>query len=100
MKIVIAGNVAVKPERRDEAIRVALAMAKSTVAEPGCVQYRFSADLGDPNTLLIFEEWESDEALARHFQSAHMKTFQQALPGLLAGGVTIKRYEVASDAPM
>ena len=83
--IVIAGSVAARPERREEAIRVARTMAAATRAEAGCVTYRFSADLDDPNTLLIFEEWESEEALARHFQTPHVAAFRQALPGLLAG---------------
>ena len=47
--IVIAGSVAVRPERREEAVRVACTMATATRKEPGCVSYRFSADLDDPN---------------------------------------------------
>jgi len=98
--IVIAGSVAARPERREEVIRVARTMAAATRAEAGCVTYRFSADLDDPNTLLIFEEWESEEALARHFQSPHMAAFRQALPGLLAGVPALKRYGVASATAM
>jgi quinol monooxygenase YgiN len=100
MKIVIAGKVAVKPEQRAEAIRVALAMAEATRAEPGCVEYRFSTDLGDPDSFCIFEEWDDEEALERHFRTEHMKVFQQALPKLLAGGVVIRRYAVASVGDM
>ena len=98
--IVVAGTVAVKPETREEAVRAALEMARATRAEPGCISYRFFADLADPNTFLIFEEWESDEALATHFQTPHMATFQQRLPRFLAGGLAIKRYAVASVAAM
>lgn len=98
--IVIAGSVAVRPERRDEAVRVACTMAAATRTEPGCVTYRFSADLDDPNVLLIFEEWESEEALARHFQTPHMAAFREALPGLLAGVPALRRYVVASAAAM
>jgi quinol monooxygenase YgiN len=54
--IVIAGSVAVRPDRREEAARVARTMAAATQQEPGCVTYRFSADLDDPNVLLLFEE--------------------------------------------
>ena len=98
--IVIAGSVAVRPERRDEAVRVALEMERATRAEAGCHAYRFSAALDDPATFLLFEEWESEEALARHFASAHMAAFQQALPGLLAGPLAIKRYAVSSASGM
>src|SRR6185503_126047 len=40
--IVIAGTVRIRPERRDDAIRHALAMAEASRAEAGCVAYRFS----------------------------------------------------------
>jgi len=45
--IVIAGTVPVRPDRRAEAVRVAVAMAEATRAEPGCVTYHFAADLGE-----------------------------------------------------
>jgi quinol monooxygenase YgiN len=98
--IVIAGSVAVRPERREEALRVARTMAAATRQEPGCVTYRFSIDVDDPNTMLLFEEWETEEALGRHFQTPHMDAFRAALPGLLAGTPVLKRYDVASATAM
>ena len=93
---VVAGTVRVRPEKRDEAIRVAQTMAKATQAESGCRAYRFYADLEDPSVFFIFEEWESDEALGAHFQTEHMRVFQAALPGLVAGPMDIRFYSVAS----
>jgi quinol monooxygenase YgiN len=98
--IVIAGRVAVRPERREEAVRAALAMAAATRKEDGCITYQFSNDLADMNSIVIFEEWESDEALAQHFQTEHMKVFRELLPRLLAGPSTVKRYVVQSVSPM
>lgn len=98
--IVVAGKVAIRPERREDAIRAALAMAEATRKEAGCLTYQFSADLADPSTILIFEEWESDEALTRHFQTEHMRVFRAGLPQLLAGPPSIKRYAVASVSAM
>lgn len=98
--IVIAGQVAVRPDRREDAARVAREMAAATQREAGCVAYRFSADLADPNTFLLFEEWESEEALGRHFKTPHMAEFQRQLPGFLAGAPAIKRYVVTSATAM
>ena len=91
--IVIAGTVPVRPDRRAEAVRVAVAMAEATRAEPGCVTYRFAADL-------VFEEWEDEAALARHFATAHMAAFRRALPELVAGPSAIRRYVVERAAAM
>ena len=98
--IIISGTVAVKPERRAEAQRAALDMIAATLREPGCITYRFSADLADPNRIYIYEEWESPEALARHFESEHMRIFQQRLPDVLAGAPTIQRYVVESSGAL
>jgi quinol monooxygenase YgiN len=97
---VVAGTVRVRPERRDEAIRVALTMARATQAESGCRTYRFYADLEDPAVFFIFEEWESEEALGAHFQTEHMAAFQAALPELVAGPPDIRFYSVASARSM
>jgi len=98
--IVIAGSVRVKPERREEALRAAVRMMEATRAEPGCRAYRFSADLVDPALVHVFEEWESDEALAAHFGSPHMAEFQRVLPDVLAGGMDFRRYTVTSAQAM
>jgi quinol monooxygenase YgiN len=97
---VVAGTVRVRPDKRDEAIRVALTMAKATQAESGCRTYRFYADLEDPSLFFIFEEWESEEALGAHFQTAHMAAFQAALPALVAGAPDIRFYNVESVRSM
>ena len=94
--IVIAGTIPVKPELREEAQQLAVWMGEETRKEAGCLTYRFYSDLADPNTFFIFEEWESDEALGRHFQTEHMKKFQQQAPTLLAGKVNAKKYAVES----
>ena len=98
--ILIAGKIQVRPERRDEAQRAALAMVEATRREAGCISYAFSADLVDPGPFFLFEEWESDAALAAHFQTEHMARFQQQVPGLVAGPPVIKRYVVESATGM
>ena len=89
-----------KPETREEAARVATTMARATLAEEGCRSYGFYADLEDPNTFLIFEVWESEEALTRHFQTPHMAEFNAVIPRFVAGPPSIDRYEVSGVSKM
>lgn len=95
-KIVVAGHVTVKPEHRDEAVQRAIAIARDSESEDGCISYRFFCDLEDANVFHIFEEWESQEALDAHFQTEHLKEFQQHVAKLVAGPMSIKQYEIAS----
>lgn len=94
--IIVAGTVQIKPEMRDVAIQIALKMAQATQAETGCIVYKFYADLKEATTFFVFEAWESEEALAQHFQTEHMAEFRQHLPNLLAGEMDMKRYDVAA----
>jgi quinol monooxygenase YgiN len=98
--IVIAGSVHVRPEARERAVAVALAMAKATMAEEGCRAYRFSADLADPTLFYLHEEWDDALALGRHFATPHMATFRAELPALLAAAPAFTRFEVSASAPM
>ena len=98
--IVVSGTVAVKPEQREEAARVALKMVAATKQEAGCAAYDFWSDLNDPNRFHVFEEWETQEALEAHFQTSHMAEFMEALPALITGPPDIKRYEVGSVAQL
>jgi quinol monooxygenase YgiN len=98
--LVIAGQIRIKPERRDDAVRLALDVARETVKEQGCRSYRFYADLEDPGLFFIFEEWDGPEALERHFTTPHMARFMTEVPALVGGEIDIKRYEVGAVSKM
>lgn len=92
----VAARVAIKPESREQAVEAAIKLVKGTQQEAGCMQYHFYADLEDPNTFHVFEEWENEEAIAAHFQTPHWAEFAAALPAILAGEPKVMRYTVSS----
>ena len=92
--IIVHGTFPVKPEVRDDALEVMRHMAIASRAEPGCFTYEFYIGLSDMNTLLLFQEWESVEALHDHFQTDHWEEFARLLPDFLSGEVFNRRYEV------
>jgi quinol monooxygenase YgiN len=96
--IVIAGTVRIRPETRAEALAAAREMMTATRQEAGCRAYVFSTAADDPDVVCIFEEWESAEALAKHFETPHMTTFRERLPRFVAAAPALRRYEVASAA--
>ena len=98
--IVVAGSIGIKPETRTEALKLALWMMEQTQAEEGCISYRFSSALEDQNTILVFEEWESDQQLKAHFQAPHMAEFNAQLKNLVAGRSSVKRYVVTEHAAL
>ena len=98
--IIIAGTISVKPETREAAIEACLTMQKATQQEEGCISYRFHADLEDPNTLFLFEEWESQEHLSAHFKAEHMKAYRAVIPALVNGPSKLKYYTIESSRPL
>ncbi len=94
--IIVHGTIPIKPDSREEALRLARRMTEATLTEIGCISYEFFVGLSDPNTLMLFQEWESMEALMAHFQSDHMDEFLKELPAILDGEVTTRRYAVQS----
>ena len=98
--IVIAVTIPVKPAAREEARTLFTVLEAATRQEAGCLNYTFYADRNDPNTLFLFEEWESEEALANHYQTAHMKEFTPHAPTILSGTPSAKRYTVTAAAPL
>jgi quinol monooxygenase YgiN len=98
--LVIAGHVSLDPQQREAAVAAAREMMAETRRDSGCLSYAFAADLEQPGRFLIFEEWESDEALRAHFASPHMARFQKAVGGLGVTSMVVQRYEVAKVGPL
>ena len=92
--IIVHGIFPVKPEHRDQAMELMKQMSMATRAESGCISYEFFVGLSDPDTMLLYQEWDSVEALQDHFDSSHMEEFLGNLPDVLNGEVLTKRYEV------
>ena len=98
--LVIAGSVSLDPAQHAAAVAAARDMMTETRKEPGCISYTFSADLEQPGRFLIFEEWQSADALRAHFAAPHMARFQQAVGGLGVREMKVQRYEVSSVGPV
>ena len=94
--IIVHGTIPVLPDHRERALELARSMIEATRAEAGCISYDFYVGLSDPNTLMLFQEWENMEALMGHFQTDHMEEFLRELPKVVSGEITTRRYAVQS----
>ena len=92
--IIVHGSIPIRPERRAQALALATQMAAASRSEKGCMSYEFYVGLEDPDTLMLFQEWESMEALMGHFETDHMDVFLQQLPDLVSGEIITRRYAV------
>jgi len=98
--LIIAATLPVKSAALPAAIDAAIAMARATRTEAGCIEYGFYQDLEDPTCIHVFEKWENGEALAAHFETAHMAEFSSKIGEFIDGAVNARRYEIASEGPV
>jgi quinol monooxygenase YgiN len=98
--IAIQGSLRIRPDGREDAIAAAAVMRAATLAEPGCIAYRFGFATDDPDVVLVMEQWEDADALARHMATPHMAAFGEAIAGLIAGESDLTRFEVSSAGPL
>src|SRR5215472_15956513 len=98
--IIVTGRAQLYPDQRDAAISAAQAMRKSTIAEPGCIEYRFWSAADDPNAFLLFERWEARSALDTHLAAPRMAAFLAEIAPTVDGTLEVNRFEVANDGPL
>jgi quinol monooxygenase YgiN len=63
------------PDDRAEIAEILRALTPASRQEPGCVSYTPHAVYGDPDTIVIYEQYKDQEALEAHQQSAHFKRY-------------------------
>ena len=98
--IVVVGYLTINPELRAEAEAAIATLVPLTLAEEGCVDYRYSADILEPNRINITEVWESDETMTAHMGSTHLADFMTAIGACIGGPVEIVRHDVATSTKL
>ena len=94
--IVVVGRVKTDERNRDALIRVGQTVAAASRKETGCISYRLYEDTELANEFVFVEEWESSEALQRHFATAHVAEFMRAILETIVGPPDVKFHTVAS----
>ena len=90
----VQGNIPLKAEARDRAIKLAMEIEGISKQEVGCLGYQFYVALTDPLELVLFQQWESVEALRKHYRTDHMNRFMKELPELVSGDIVTRRYAI------
>jgi quinol monooxygenase YgiN len=64
--VVVGGTFQFDPSTRDQFLASRLDMMRNSRAEAGCLEYTFAADPIDPGRVVLYERWESQDALDAH----------------------------------
>ena len=97
---VVTGYLTINPELRAEAEAAIAAFVPLTQAEEGCIDYRFSTDVLDPNRINGVEQWADQAAIDAHMASTHMAEFMAAIGPCLGGGASFDCHEISATTKL
>jgi quinol monooxygenase YgiN len=84
-QLVVIAKIPCQPGARDEVVAEMRAMLAHVESEPGTLQYVLHEDIGDADTLWVYEVYTDQAALDAHSTSDAMKTLIGAIGGRLGG---------------
>ncbi|WP_298675389.1 putative quinol monooxygenase [uncultured Sphingomonas sp.] len=68
MPVIINAVIDLEPAGARQALLDAQPLIEASRAEKGCIAYDWSLDPARPGRVNVYEEWESEDALAGHFR--------------------------------
>jgi autoinducer 2-degrading protein len=77
-------DIHVRPECLDAFVEATLANSSASQKEPGNLRFDVLQSKDDPCHFLLYEAYETLEAVAAHKETAHYKTWSEVAPPLMA----------------
>jgi quinol monooxygenase YgiN len=82
-KLTIIANIKAKADQVEQVKTELLQLVEPSRADAGCIHYDLHQDNKNPAHFLVYENWESPEALQKHSESPHFKEFTVATEGAI-----------------
>ena len=90
--LVVHVHVHVKPDAIEAFRLAAIANAHNSVQEPGIARFDVVQQADDPTRFVLVEAYRSSEAVAAHKETAHYKTWRDAVADMMAEPRTSVKY--------
>ena len=99
--VIVAGTLEVDPNQREAFLAGRVDGMRTSRAEPGCLEYVFSADPMNPGRVMLFERWASQTDLDAHLAAARARQVAPgAAPAVAPSSVSIVIYDVTGERPL
>ncbi len=82
--VTVVATIKVKEEMVDDVKNELESLVTSTVQEEGCINYNLHQSIDDSALFIMYENWESRDALDMHMASPHFKAWREKAKDLLA----------------
>lgn len=89
-------QVHVKPDGIEAFRRATVENASNSRKEPGVARFDVVQDLEDPSRFVLVEVYRGDAAASAHKETAHYRTWRDAVAPLMAEPRTSRKFSVVS----
>ncbi|MEM9399995.1 MAG: putative quinol monooxygenase [Verrucomicrobiota bacterium] len=87
--LTVIARIQAKPDTIEIVREELKALVNPTMKEEGVINYDLHQDKDDPTIFMFHENWETEAALEKHSQSAHLKAFREKSEHLLDGEIVL-----------
>ncbi|WP_371674984.1 putative quinol monooxygenase [Streptomyces sp. NBC_01276] len=94
--VTLVGTARPKPERAEDLKRLLLSFVEPTRQEPGCLEYHFHEDGGQPGVFVFYEVWRSRADLDAHLALPRLSDFWEHRMDYLATDLELRFLEMRS----
>ncbi len=90
--IVISAMLKAAEGKGDDLEREFQKLAPKVLKDPGVIAYAVHRSLREPSRFLVYEKYETEEALKVHSSTPHFREFSRAIASMLEGRPEIGQY--------
>lgn len=94
LPVALSSRFVVKPDKREEFIKLATEATKQTRKEPGNLSYNVYEETTYPNSFIFFEEWKSRGSLDKHLATPYAKSIVEKFSELVEGEPSLRVYYI------
>jgi quinol monooxygenase YgiN len=98
--IIVAGTLTFDSEKAQVLAEGFDKVQPDVLAEEGCLGYEYFLSRTTPGVVLMFEKWESEEALLAHMQGPAMAAVGAVMGQIGISGADVKKYSGATEGPL
>ena len=99
-KIIISGTIEMPPENVAPALEAGRPLIEGALTEEGCLDYDWCPDPLHPGRIRVFERWESEAALAAHFECDWYLKMRDNIGSFGITGSDVSKYRVDLAEPV
>ena len=100
MSILINGTVDFEPADAEKAVAAAADLMAKTRTQAGCRHYVWSLDPAVPGRVYVYENWESEQALADHLAGRYYREMLGLLSGFGIKASETLKYLIETAGPI